>query len=137
MSLKAPVIPNPGVESDFDGINWHDPYVIQDESYRQYYAFICAHSQDTPADLGGVVAYATSKDLENWQEEPYRILYQSDEHYLLETPQVFWRQTNDNKYWRLYLLFGPHWSPFFRQKIPIGITCYVRSQPIADRSKIS
>jgi beta-fructofuranosidase len=105
VSLEKPVIPNPGVDSDFDGMNWHDPYVIKDDTDGKFYAFICAHPKDTPADVGGVVAYATSKDLENWQDEPYKILYASDEFYLTEVPQVFWRKMNDQKHWRLYL-FG-------------------------------
>jgi beta-fructofuranosidase len=44
---------------------------------------------------------------------------------------------NDQKHWRLYLLFSPRWSPFFNQKIPIGITYYVRSRPIKDRREVS
>ena len=136
-TLKGPVIPNPGINSEFDGCNWRDPYLIQDDRDGKYYAFICARPQNSLPDQGGVIAYATSKDLENWQEEPYRVLYQSDEYYLTETPQVFWRRTNDGKSWRLYVLFGPHWSSFFVQSVLIGVTCYVRSVPIEDRSQIS
>ena len=134
-SLEKPVIPRPQ-NSQFDGSNWRDPWVVKDKSDGKYYAFICARPQNSPPDRGGVVAYATSADLDHWPE-PYRILYQSDEHYLLETPQVFWRRMNDGKHWRLYLLFGPHWSPFFIQDIPIGVTCYVRSVPIEDRTQVS
>ncbi|MBD2776136.1 hypothetical protein [Iningainema tapete] len=136
-SLEKPVIPNPGIDSEFDGSNWRDPYVIKDDINGQYYAFICARPKDSAPDAGGVVAVATSSNLSDWQDEPYKILYRSDEFYLLEVPQVFWRKTNDGNYWRLYLLFGPHWSHFFTHKIPIGVTCYVRSQPIKDRSKVS
>jgi beta-fructofuranosidase len=135
-SLRAPVIPNPGVGSQFDGCNWRDPQIMKDRDGK-YYAFICARPQNSPPDQGGLIAYAVSEDLENWQTEDYRILYQSDEYYLTETPQVFWRRTNDGEAWRLYLLFGPHWSPFFIQEIPIGVTCYVRSIPIQDRSQVS
>ena len=134
-SLQAPVIPNPGTDSDFDGVNWHDPYVIEDNG--KYYAFICAHPKESPVDAGGVIAYATSSDLEHWQEEPYRILYQSDEFYLTEVPQVFWRRMNDQEHWRLYLLFSPRWSQLFNQTIPIGVTYYVRSVAIADRKGVS
>lgn len=134
-SLEKPVIPNPGVGSDFDGVNWRDPYVIKDDTDGKFYAFICAYPQDSPADVGGVVAYATSQDLENWQDEPYKILYTSEEFLLTEVPQVFWRRMND--YWRLYLIFSPRWSPFFNQKIPIGITHYICSKPIRDRSTVS
>lgn len=134
-SLAGPVIPNPGVDSDFDGINWHDPFVLRDDIDGKFYAFICAHPKETPADMGGVVAYATSRDLENWQDEPYKILYASDEFFLTEIPQVFWRRMQGH--WRLYLLFSPRWSPFFNQKIPMGITYYVRSQPIRDRQPVN
>lgn len=135
-SLEKPVIPNPGIDSDFDGINWRDPYVIKDDIDDLFYAFICARPRHTPADVGGVVAYATSKDLENWQEKPYKVLYASDEFYAMEVPQVFWRKMSDGK-WRLYLIFAPHWSQFFYRKISVGVTYYVRSQPIADRTKVS
>lgn len=136
-SLDSPVIPIAGTNSDFlDGINWRDPYVIKDDTDGKFYAFICAHPNNTSADAGGIVAYATSTDLENWQEEPYRILYTSDEFLFLEVPQVFWRQMNDQK-WRFYLLFSPRWSSFFNKNIPIGITYYVRSQPIKDRTEVS
>ncbi|MGF1481815.1 MAG: hypothetical protein ACFB4I_20420 [Cyanophyceae cyanobacterium] len=131
----GPVIPHPDANSKFDGSNWRDPWVIKDAVDEKYYAFICARPSDSPPDRGGLIAYATSDDLEHWQEEPYRVLYRSDEHYLLETPQVFWRRMNDGQ-WRCYLIFGPHWSPFFTQKIPIGVTLYVRSRPIADRSQL-
>ncbi|MGF1481814.1 MAG: hypothetical protein ACFB4I_20415 [Cyanophyceae cyanobacterium] len=136
-SLQAPVIPNPGPDGWFDGVNWHDPEVIYDEVHHRYYAFVCAHPQESPPDSGGAIAYATSSDLENWQAEPYRILYQSTEFYLTEVPQVFWRRTNDGHFWRLYLLFSPRWSPLFKQPIPVGVTYYVRSQPVADRTQIS
>lgn len=136
-SLENPVIPNPGLNSDFDAINWRDPYVIKDDTDGLFYAFICARPKDTPADAGGAVAYATSANLFDWQDQPYGILYTSSEFYLLEVPQVFWRKTNDRKHWRLYLLFAPHWSPFFVQKVQIGVTYYVRSVPIADRKKVS
>lgn len=134
-SLANPVIPNPGTASEFDGSNWRDPHVIQDEMNGQYYAFICARPKESLADVGGVVAVATSSDLSNWQSQPYQILYRSDEFYLMEAPQVFWRQMSDGN-WRLYLLFGPHWNPFFEQQVPAGTTHYVRSQPITDRSKV-
>lgn len=136
-SLKKPVIPNPGIESEFEGSNWRDPCMLKDDTNGQYYAFICARPKESPADMGGIVAFATSSNLSDWQDEPYKILYRSDEFYLTEVPQVFWRQTSDRKYWRFYLLFGPHWSPFFIQKVPVGVTYYVRSQPIEDRSKVS
>lgn len=136
-SLEKPVIPNPGIDSDFDGINWRDPYVIKDDIDGQFYAFICARPKDTPPDVGGVVAYATSKDLENWQDEPYKILYTCQEFFLTEVPQVFWRKSNDQQYWHLYILFSPRWSEFFLQKVQLGVTYYVRSQPIKDRSKLS
>ncbi|MGI8500204.1 MAG: hypothetical protein ACR2LR_03575 [Hassallia sp.] len=136
-SLEKPVIPNPGIESEFDGSNWRDPYVIKDDTDGQYYAFICARPKYSNPDMGGVVAFATSPNLSNWQDEPLKILYTSEKFYLLEVPQVFWRKTNDGKYWRLYLIFAPHWSPFFTKEVPIGVTYYVRSQPIEDRSKVS
>lgn len=136
-TIEKPVIPNPGVKSEFDGINWRDPYVIKDDTDGKFYAFICAHPTDTPADTGGVIAYATSKDLENWQDEPYRVLYKSDEFFFTEVPQVFWRKTNDLKYWRLYFLFSPRWSLFFNKEIPLGITYYVHSAPIEDRKKVN
>ncbi|MBW4445537.1 MAG: hypothetical protein KME38_01310 [Spirirestis rafaelensis WJT71-NPBG6] len=136
-TLKKPVIPNPGIKSEFDGSNWRDPYVIKDDTDGKYYAFICARPRESAADVGGVIAIATSSNLSDWQDEPYKILYQSDQFYLMEVPQVFWRKTNDGRYWRFYLLFGPHWSPFFVSKVPIGVTYYVRSQPIEDRSKVS
>ncbi len=134
-SLINPVIPNPGTASEFDGSNWRDPHVIKDNTDGQYYAFICARPRESAADVGGVVAVATSSDLSDWQSQPYQILYRSDEFYLTEAPQVFWHQTNDGN-WRLYLMFGPHWDPFFEQKIPAA-TYYVRSQPIRDRSQVS
>ena len=131
----APVIPNPGVDSEFDGSNWRDPYVIKDDIDGQFYAFICAHSQHSEADVGGLIAYATSTDMAEWQQS-YKVLYASQEFYLLEVPQVFWRQMSDRS-WRLYLLFAPHWSPFFVQPRQVGVTYYVRSQPIADRRQVS
>ena len=136
-TLEKPVIPNPGIYSEFDGSNWRDPCVIKDNTDGQYYAFICARPKESAADVGGLVAFATSSNLSDWQAEPYKILYRSNDFYLTEVPQVFWRKTNDSKYWRLYLLFGPHWSPFFNPKVPVGVTYYVYSQPIADRSKVS
>lgn len=136
-TLTRPVIPNPGPASKFDGSNWRDPHVMRDDTDGRYYAFICAHSNESVADIGGVVAIASSSDLLEWQSQPYQILYRSDEFYLIETPQVFWRKMDDG-YWRLYLLFGPHWDPSFEhQKISAGVTCYVRSQPIKDRSQAS
>ncbi len=136
-SLEKPVIPNPGIDSQFDGINWRDPYVIKDDIDGQFYAFICAHPKDTSADAGGVIAYATSKDLSNWQDEPYRILYSSNKFLFTEVPQVFWRKTNDLKSWRLYFLFSPRWSSFFNREIPTGITYYVHYVPIENRKKVS
>lgn len=135
-SLEKPVIPNPGIYSEFDGSNWRDPCVIKDDTDGQYYAFICARPKESPADMGGIVAFATSSNLSDWQDA-YKVLYRSDDFYLMEVPQVFWRKTNNGKYWRFYLLFGPHWSPFFIQKVPVGVTYYVRSKPIEDRSKVS
>lgn len=135
-TLEKPVIPNPGIHSEFDGSNWRDPYVIKDDFDGQYYAFICARPRESAADVGGMIAVATSNNLSDWQAEPYKILYKSDEFYLMEVPQVFWRKTNDGT-WRFYLIFGPHWSPFFIKEVPIGVTYYVRSQPIEDRSKVS
>ena len=137
-SLEKPVIPIARPDSNlFDRINWRDPYVIKDDTDGRFYAFICAYPNSTSPDGGGVVAYATSQDLDNWQEEPYRILYSSDEFLFTEVPQVFWRKMNDQKHWRFYLLFSPRWSPFFNQKIPLGITYYVRSQLIKDRREVS
>lgn len=135
VSLEKPVIPSPGVDSNFDRINWHDPYVIRDDIDGKFYAFICARPKDTLPDIGGSVAYATSTDLENWQDEPYKILYTSDQFFLTEVPQVFWR--NDHQHWRLYLIFSPRWIASFNQKIPIGITYYVRTRPIKDRRQVS
>ncbi|MBW4421351.1 MAG: hypothetical protein KME13_19320 [Myxacorys californica WJT36-NPBG1] len=136
-SLEKPTIPNPGVDSKFDGINWHDPYVIQDEIDGKFYAFICAHQHDSASDANGAIAYATSTDLEHWQEESYKILYTSSQFLLTEVPQVFWRKTNDQSAWRLYLIFCPRWSSLFNQSIPLGMTYYVRSQPIRDRAQVS
>ena len=133
-SLEGPVIPNPGVNSRFDGVNWHDPYVMQDQVDETYYAFICAHPKESPPDTGGAIAYATSADLVHWHED-YQILYQSDEFYLIEVPQVFWRRIDNG--WRLYLIFSPRWSPLFNQTIPMGVTYYVRSCVIEDRKKVS
>jgi beta-fructofuranosidase len=134
-SLKAPVIPNPGVESEFDGINWRDPYVIHDETDQLFYAFICARPHESLPDAGGCIAYAASPDLADWSQ-PYGTLYTSDRFYLLEVPQVFWRRTNDGQHWRFYLLFAPHWSPFFAHDMQIGVTYYVRSRPIRDRQSM-
>jgi beta-fructofuranosidase len=116
-------------------VNWHDPYVLEDDG--TYYAFICTHPKESPPDTGGTIAYLTSTDLGNWQTEDYKILYQSDEYYLAEVPQVFWRRMNDQKHWRLYLLFSPRWSPLFNQPIPMGITFYVRSVEIVSRRSVS
>lgn len=132
-SKEKPVIPNPGRGSGFDGVSWRDPYVIKDDTDAQFYAFICACPIDSPTDAGGVVAYATSLDLEDWHQ-PYRILYKSSEFHYLEVPQVFWRKQLDC--WRLYLLFSPYWHRFFERRDSRG-TYYVRSLPIKDRTKIS
>jgi len=133
-SEQGPVIPNPGTDSKFDGINWRDPYVIRDEIDGQFYAFICTHLQGNGANSNAAIAFATSPDLENWNSS-YSILYTTQEFYLAEVPQVFWRRFGD--YSRLYLVFSPHWSPFFAQKTQVGITYYVRSQPIHDRANVS
>lgn len=131
-SKEKPIIPNPGLGSGFDGVSWRDPYVIKDVN-GQFYTFICACPSDAPTDAGGAVAYATSPDLENWQQ-PYRILYKSPEFHYLEVPQVFWRKQFNC--WRLYLLFSPYWNRFFERRDPKG-TYYVRSLPIQDRRQVS
>lgn len=126
-----PIIPNPGKKSGFDGVSWRDPYVIRNDFDKQFYAFICACPLDAPTDAGGVVAYATSSDLETWQEAG-RILYRSSEFRYLEVPQVFWRKLPSQNYWRLYLIFSPYWNRFFERRDSRG-TYYVRSLPIKDR----
>lgn len=132
-SKKHPVIPNPGPGSGFDGVSWRDPYVIKDDTDQQFYAFICACPIDAPTDAGGAVAYATSLDLEDWQSQPYRILYKSPEFHYLEVPQVFWRKMPHQNCWRLYLVFSPYWNRFFERRDPRG-TYYVRSLPIENRN---
>lgn len=133
-SKENPIIPNPGLGSEFDGVSWRDPYVIKDATDGQFYAFICACPSDAPTDAGGAVAYAISLDLEDWQTQPYRILYVSPEFHYLEVPQVFWRKQPNC--WRLYLLFSPYWNRFFERRDPKG-TYYVRSLPIKDRRQIT
>jgi len=133
-SKENPVISNPGLSSGFDGVSWRDPYVIKDNKDQQFYAFITACPIDVPTDTGGVVAYATSVDLENWQTKPGQILYQSPEFHYLEVPQVLWRKLPEC--WRLYLLFSPYWNRFFERREPKG-TYYVRSRPIEDPKQVS
>ena len=129
-----PVIPNPGLENGFDGVSWRDPYVIKDATDGLFYTFICACPKDAPTDAGGVVAYATSANLTDWQTHSQQILYKSPEFRYLEVPQVFWRkQTN---YWRLYLIFSPYWNRFFERREPQG-TYYIYSEPIEDRQQVS
>lgn len=135
-SKEHPVIPNPGLGSGFDGVSWRDPYVIKDDTNQQFYAFICACPSDAPTDAGGAVAYATSLDLEDWQTNPYQILYKSPEFHYLEVPQIFWRKMPYENCWRLYLVFSPYWNRFFERRDSRG-TYYVRSLPIEDRTQIS
>lgn len=105
-SLLAPVIPNPGVNENFDGVAWRDPFVIKAED-GFFYAFICARAnpQYSPAAVtaGGIIAYVKSQNLQNWENTQPEILIRSDEFYQLEVPQVFWRKTAAGK--RFYLLF--------------------------------
>lgn len=135
-SKEKPAIPNPGFTSNLDGVSWRDPYVIRDDIDRQFYAFICACPKDAPTDAGGVIAYVTSPDLENWQTKSEQVLYKSPEFRYLEVPQVFWRYNSDRNYWRLYLVFSPYWNRFFERREAKG-TYYVRSQPILDRHQVS
>lgn len=135
-SKEKPVIPNPGLGSGFDGVSWRDPYVIKDDTDGYFYAFICACPKDAPTDAGGVVTYATSVDLEDWQTGLGQILYLSPEFHYLEVPQVFWRKIPHQNCWRLYLLFSPYWNRFFERRDSRG-TYYVRSKPIEDRRQVS
>lgn len=135
-SKKNPVIPNPGRGIGFDGVSWRDPYVIKNDLDKQFYAFICACPFDAPTDAGGVVAYATSPDLEDWQTKLSQVLYKSPEFHYLEVPQIFWRKTLHQNCWRLYLLFSPYWNRFFERRDSRG-TYYVRSLPIEDRRQLS
>lgn len=133
-SKTHPVIPNPGLDSGFDGVSWRDPFVLKDATDGLFYAFICACPKDAPTDAGGVVAYATSPNLTDWQTQPQQILYKSPEFHYLEVPQVFWRK--QHKSWRLYLIFSPYWNRFFERRDPKG-TYYIRSVLIEDRRQVS
>jgi beta-fructofuranosidase len=141
-SKREPVLPNPGEESDFDGVNWRDPYVIEDEFDKQFYCFICARPQDAPKDSGGVIAYASSPSITEWGNPPeYKTLYASkQEFYQIEVPQVFWRKNigaNNTDYWRLYLLFSPQEKDASnKRRYPRTGTYYVYSQPIEDRTQV-
>ena len=97
------VIPNPGVNGQFDGVNWRDPYVIYNAETGLFYAFICAHTGENP-DAGGLVAYVTSPDLAQWTADP-QVLLASHDFYQMEVPQIFWRDRGDG-YRQLYLLFS-------------------------------
>ena len=134
--IEVPAIPNPGVDSGFDGVSWRDPYVIKSPTDEQFYAFICACPKDAPTDAGGVVAYANSSNLKNWQTSSNQILYKSPEFRYLEVPQVFWRHIPQQNSWRLYLLFSPYWNRFFERRDSKG-TYYVRSLPIKDPKQVS
>jgi beta-fructofuranosidase len=137
-SNSGPVIPNPGVNSEFDGVNWRDPYVIQDEFTSRYYCFICARPNNGAIDSGGVIVYTSSPDIKQWGTDPsYKILYSSEEFYQIEVPQVFWRKSENGDYWRLYLLFSPQEKDCGnRRRDPRTGTHYVYSKPIENRSNI-
>lgn len=104
-SQTAPVIPNPGREYGLDGVAWRDPYVIRGAD-GQYYAFICARldpeKNHLSSDAGGVVAYVSSPDLEQWETQP-RLVRCPHEFYQMEVPQIFWRRFDEGL--RCYLLF--------------------------------
>ena len=48
-------------------LTWRDPWLMQDESSGQFYAFITARSKMGPRDGRGVIALAQSTDLQEWQ----------------------------------------------------------------------
>ncbi|MBS1809892.1 MAG: hypothetical protein JST84_17155 [Acidobacteria bacterium] len=94
----APVIPNPGNWGNLDGVAWRDPYVMQGEDGR-FYAFICARQNQ--AEGGGVIAYVTSPDLQQWNQPT--LIKCLNEFYQMEVPQVFWRRSGAGKY--CYVVF--------------------------------
>jgi beta-fructofuranosidase len=129
-----PVIPNPGGDagSQFDGVNWRDPYVIYNAEEKLFYAFICAHTEGDQ-DAGGLVAYVTSTDLTHWTAAP-QVLLASHDFYQMEVPQIFWRDRADG-YRQFYLLFSTqdkdcsrHWR---EQTVPAATgTYYLCSEPL-------
>jgi beta-fructofuranosidase len=125
------VIPNPGYKAPFDGINWRDPYILQDPDDGRFHAFICAHA-DPAQDAGGIIATVTSRDLAHWHPEP-ETLIKSEDFYQMEVPQVFWR-VGENGYRRLYLLFcaqAKDCSRHWRQQQPPSVgTYYHVSEPM-------
>ncbi len=100
-SLLAPMIPNPGVNCNFDGVAWRDPYVIQNDD-GWFYTFICTRS-NTQHEGGGAIAWVKSQDLNYWQDAQPTLLITSEDFYQMEVPQVFWRKSAAGK--RLYLIF--------------------------------
>lgn len=101
-SRRRPVIPNPGKQSGWDGVNWRDPYLVRGRD-GLFYAFISTRRADAPPDSGGAIVYLTSPDLERWSAAP-RVLIASTEFYQMEVPQVFTAPMGDHR--RLYLLFS-------------------------------
>jgi beta-fructofuranosidase len=154
-AIEKPVIPNPGheYESEFDGVNWRDPYVIKDESQnesqKRFYAFICARPQNAAPDADGTIAIASAtipttegkRDLAEakWQTEKEDYLYKSEEFYQIEVPQVFWRKFSDSKngnYWRLYLLFCPQEKDASSRRVePRTGTYYLRSRKLKEEER--
>lgn len=49
---------------------WRDPYVVYDEEEARYVMFISAKQKDIAVDKNGCIAYATSKNLKDWQVHP-------------------------------------------------------------------
>jgi beta-fructofuranosidase len=101
------VITNPGLSSLYDGVNWRDPYVVQDQT-GEFYAFVSTRLQvgqpsESAKNKGGCVAFVRSPDLTHWPTQP-QVLMTSDDFYQLEVPQVFWRHQGDGTK-RFYLVF--------------------------------
>jgi beta-fructofuranosidase len=128
------VIPNPGSNDQFDGVNWRDPYVVYHPQEELFYAFICAHTE-SGQDAGGIVAYVTSPDLAHWTASP-QILVASGDFYQMEVPQVFWRDRGDG-YRQCYLIFSAqdkdcsrHWRGQTASRKAVTGTYYLVSEPM-------
>ncbi len=119
---RAPVIPNLGQQFGLDGVAWRDPYVVRLND-NQYAALICARLQpngDSAFDAGGVVAYVTSPDLQEWDATP-QLIETPREFYQMEVPQIFWREFAEGT--RCYLLFCAQERDCSPERQARGLAC--------------
>lgn len=85
---KDPANPISSPDPDrFETKDWRDPFVLWNEEERRWWMLVTARSVTTNAPSRGVIARATSDDLENWSE--FDVFYDTFMTHAPECPEIF------------------------------------------------